>query len=342
MRVTCRCLALSCVLLGCGETRPRGSEARFAEEPASQVPGHTLDSLRTLSLAVTDAWASKGISTFEQLLADGFVSYKMGVRTDKRGLIAMVRENRCRVVSRSLSNMHAVQLSADAYVLTYVGTFEGACQASGGRTTTLLSPTRSASIFVRRGGGFQGAFHGENSLRASSSADATYADTSAGDLSMSAPDGTRGRTAMADATTDIGATGNAGGASPSGTADEGGAIIRLHADVWKSVLGRAVRELDSLITPNATLVDSDGGVISNRGEFIRRWRATSKCASRTAWAYSDAVVSELAPTVRLLTVAARPGEGCSGRDAGVRYQSAAYVQESRGWRLAFLLESQAE
>src|SRR5688572_10975809 len=128
--------------------------------PVALAP--TLDALFAMDKEANEALIKGDAAFFESFLSDKFVSYDKGQRMGKAEILKMMSTMKCDVKAWKLEDPRMSRIDDDAYVVSYKGTFDGTCTGPDGKAMKLPSPTRAVSIYVREGGRWRAAFHGEN------------------------------------------------------------------------------------------------------------------------------------------------------------------------------------
>src|SRR5258708_2023442 len=131
-------------------------------KPTTAAP--TADALLAMDKQANDAYLKGDSKFFEGFLSDKFVMYPGGHRTSKADAVAMISKAKCDVKDWKLEDPQMSMIDADTYVISYKGTFDGTCNDESGKMQKIQSPIRSASVFVRSGDKWLGAFHGENPI----------------------------------------------------------------------------------------------------------------------------------------------------------------------------------
>src|SRR5439155_6983667 len=98
---------------------------------------------------------------FEGFLSDKFVMTEGGKRIDKAAVVKMINEAKCDVKTWSLDESSMQNIDADTAVLISKGTFDGTSNGPDGKPRKIPRPDRTASVYVRNGDKWQGAFHAE-------------------------------------------------------------------------------------------------------------------------------------------------------------------------------------
>ena len=136
--------------------------ATNASNSGAQPP--TIDALLALDKQANEAYIKGDAKFFENLLSEKFVMCQSGQRLDKAATLKMIAGNKCDVKTLNLDEPWMAKIDTDTYVLSYRSTSDGTCTAADGKPAKIPSPTRAATIWVRSGGKWLAAFHGENPI----------------------------------------------------------------------------------------------------------------------------------------------------------------------------------
>lgn len=299
-------------------------------KPTAAAP--TKDALFAMDKQANEAALKGDGKFFEGFLSDKFVSYDMGNRMVKADIVKMFNSMKCETKSWSLDDAQMAMIDADTAVVSYKGIFDGSCTDPAGKSMKMPSPMRGASIYVRSGDKWLGAWHGEtlivdpkNPLKAVPPAPpakkevAKKDDKSAANSNANAAPATAKQ--VADANTD--------------------ALVKIHTSGWEAFKAKDAKKFDEIMTANMANVDPLGGWTSGKANVIKLWTETMKCEGITKVSVSDGFASALSPTVELLTLKGTADGKCDGQPNGPLYQSAVYVKEGDAWKLAFMFESPA-
>lgn len=266
---------------------------------------------------IIEAWMAGDVGALRLHLADIFLDFKMGARVAKMDLLSMVSGYRCEVRRWQLGDAAVAPMSENVSVLTYKGSFDGGCTGADGKLVRLLSPVRSASVYVRTGGEWLGAFHSENWM----------------DDGRPRSGGVD-RTALPPGTT-------SSSESPAVAEFKVLTLSRLHMRITQAAARRERKTLSQWLLAQAGVITRSGVLLSGRDAVLRRWPDTLFCKAAPAGASVlgrafDGVAEELSPGVALLTLRT---SACPGADRADAYHAALYVETRQGWRLGFLIES---
>ena len=148
--------AAALVFAACAGNAP-ANNANAANTAAKTAPAApTKDALVTLEKSAYEAWKSKDAKFWDTFLSDKFVGYGSSGKLDKASATKEYTGADCEIKSYALSDEQMKPLGNDAALITYKTTVDGTC---GGQKVPANS--WAASIYVRDGDKWKGAFHAE-------------------------------------------------------------------------------------------------------------------------------------------------------------------------------------
>ncbi|CAN5579029.1 hypothetical protein BH24ACI3_BH24ACI3_07020 [soil metagenome] len=320
-------------LAGCAppETNAPATNANANANTAKPVAAApTKEALLALEQQANEAWVKGDSAFFEGFLSDKFVIHQGGRQMSKADLVKMVGQVKCDVKSWSLDDPQMSMIDADTAVIVTKGTFDGTCDGQ-----KLPSPIRAASVYIRSGDKWLGAFHGEVPIveaGAAPSPAATPADRPAANANAN--------TNMAN--TSSNSNSNAAETKPAAPAPSTNtaALAALHTQGWEAWKNKDAKWFEANTTSNLSIVDPMGGWIGSKADVIKAW-TTMDCQGVTTVNFSDTFAAALSPTVEILTGKGTADGTCMGQKNAPLLQTAVYVKEGDAWKLAFMLESPA-
>ena len=306
-------------------------------KPTAAAP--TVDALFAMDKQANEAYTKGDSKYFDGFLSDKFVSFEMGQRMDKAGLVKMVAGNKCDIKTWSLEDPQMAKINDDTYVVSYKGIWDGTCPGPDGKSMKLPSPMRAASVYIRNGDKWQGAFHAENMIAGPK---APPAAPTKEEPKKAEPKKDAAKSAATDAkTAETKPAANEAkveAAKPSANTE---ALVKLHTSGWEAFKAKDAKKFDEMLSANMSLVDPIGGWTSGKAAIIKQWTETMKCEGVTKTSVADGFATALSPTLELLTLKGTADGKCDGQPNGPLYQSAFYVKEGDAWKLAFMFESPA-
>lgn len=117
------------------------------------------DTLATKEKVFWEAFKNKNSKPFEENIAEDSIEVTANGPVDRAGTIKGVTDPGCSLKSVSLSDFKLTKVDADAALLTYKGTADGAC---GGQK---FAPVYGSTLWVKRGGKWMALFHQETNVQ---------------------------------------------------------------------------------------------------------------------------------------------------------------------------------
>jgi len=312
------------------ENKPANTNANAnTAKPVAAAP--TKEALFEMDKKANEAWIKGDKAYFEGFLSDKFVSFERGERMSRGELLGMIGSFKCDVKTWSLDDPQMEKLDADTYVISYKGTFDGSCSGPDGKAEKLPSPIRAASIYVRSGEKWMGAFHSETMIVDPKAPPPPPAKTEA---KKEAPKKDDKAAANSNAAT------AAAPAKPTPSANTD-ALVKTHTAGWEAFKAKDSKWFDANLTANASIVDPLGNWMSGKANIVKQWTETMKCEGITKVSVTEGFSTALSPTVELLTLKGTADGKCDGQPNGPLYQSVVYVKEGDAWKFAFMFESPA-
>jgi len=319
--------AAAAFVAACGapaENKPANTNTNAnTAKPVAAAP--TKEALFEMDKKANEAWLKGDKAYFEANLSDKFVSFEQGMRMNKAELAGMIGSFKCDVKTWNLDDPQMSKINDDTYVLTYKGTFDGSCTSTDGAAMKLPSPTRAATIYVRDGDKWRGAFHSETLVIDPKNP-------------PPAPPKSEAKKDAPKKDAETVAKEEANKPKPGPNTD---ALVKLHTAGWEAFKAKDAKTFGDMISANMALVDPLGGYLSGKDAVIKQWTETMKCEGITKVSVADGFASALSPTVELLTLKGTADGTCDGQKNGPLFQSAVYVKEGEAWKLAFMFESPA-
>ncbi len=306
---------------GTADNKPANSNANAnatntnVAKPVAAAP--TKEALLDMEKKANEAWTKGDTAHFEGMLSDKFVSFNMGQRMDKAGELKMIAAVKCDVKSSSLDDAQMTKINDDAYALVYKSTFDGTCTWEG-KTEKIPSPSRAASVWVRDGDKWKGAFHSETLIIDPKAPPPPPAKTEA-----------KKEEPKKDGETKKESPGNTD------------TLVKLHQAGWEAFKARDAKYFNDNLASSFSFVDPAGNFVATKADAIKGWTETMKCEGITTVKVSDGMASAISPTLEVLTAKGTADGTCDGRKNGPLWQSAVYAKEGETWKLVFMFESPA-
>lgn len=328
-------LAITVFLAACGapatNTGNAGNTANTNTNTNSTTTAAapTKDALLELDKKANEAWMKGDTAHFEGMLSDKFVRYMNGTRGGKADEIKMIAGTKCDVKSWSLDDAQMTKISDDVYVNTYKSTFDGTCTMDG-KSEKIPSPMRAASVWLRSGDKWTGAYHNETPIIDPKAPPAPPAKTEAKKEEPKKDD-----KAGSNSNTVNGAPAPA---RPAGSINTD-ALVAMHQKGWEAFKAKDAKWFNDNIAATFGLVGPIGNFIGTKADAVKQWTETMKCESITTVKVSDGLTRSLTPTVEILTLKGSADGTCDGQKNGDLYQTAIYVKEGDAWKLAYMFEA---
>lgn len=311
---------------GAGENKP----ANTANANTSGAVGPpTVEALKALETKAFEAWKNKDGKFFEGFLTDKFaMSDEKGKRLDKASTVKMIAEHKCDVKSFSFSDEKMTKVGPVTAVITMKVTTDGTCEGQ-----KMPSPVISASLYVRNGTEWKGAWHAEVPVvdpKAPPAAPAKADDKKAPAPPAKAEDKKDAGTKPANA--------NTAAAKPAADT-ETDALMAAEKAGWEAWKARDPKALGGVVTNDITFVDVLGAVSAGRDACIKAW-TEPKCDIKSVNVTDGSSVSVTGDTSLLFFKGTATGT-CDGQKLGPLWGTTVYVKEGTAWKAAFIFESPA-
>ena len=260
----------------------------------------TTEALVTLEKSANEAWKLKDAAFWNTFLSDAFVGYGMSGRLDKASAAKEYAGADCEIRSYAPSDERMTRLGQDAALLTYTSTVDGTC---GGQAVPARS--RAASVYVRDGDRWKGAFHAE----------APIVDPQA------APAAPVGKQEASEA----------GAARPAGAGTE--ALLVAEKALWEAWRAHDAKTIEELTTREFSFINIFGTYFPNKAEALKDWTGPG-CDVKSV-SVTDAAGTMLSPTVGILTFTGGADGTCYGQKVGSVWGTSIYVKEGDAWKWTF-------
>jgi hypothetical protein len=262
----------------------------------------TKDALVTLEKSAYEAWKSRDAKFWDTFLSARFVGYGSSGRLDKASATREYTGADCEIKSFALADDRMVPLGSGAALLTYESTVDGIC---GGQKVPAKS--RAASIYVRDGGAWRGAFHAGAPIVDPKSASAKAADEKE--------------------------TQRKGEARPA--AQDAGTLALMVAEraVWEAWREHDARKLEELTAGEISFVNIFGAYFATKADALKDWTGPG-CDVKSV-SVSDGAATMLSPIVGILTFRGAADGTCYGQKVGPIWGTSVYVKDGGAWRWTF-------
>lgn len=249
-----------------------------------------------------EAWKSKDAKFWHTFLSDKFVGYGSSGRLDKASATKEYTGADCDIKSYALSDEQVRPLGKDVALLTHKTTVDGTCDGQ-------KVPTNSwtASLYVRDGDTWKGAFHAEAAIVDPKAAPAITAEKKEaiqkGEAKPAAP----------DAATD--------------------ALMAAEKAVWETWKEHDAKKLEHLTTRDISFIDDFGNYFATKADTIKDWTGPG-CNVRSV-SLSDGEGTMLSPTIAIHTYTGSADGTCFGQKVGSVWGTSVYVKDGDAWKWTF-------
>ena len=278
-----------------------------ANSTAAAAP--TKEELMKLETAAYDAWKNKDAKFWDTFLVANFVGYGQNGKLDKASAAKQYTGADCDVKSVTHSDEQMTPLGPNAVLLTHKVTQDATC---GGQK--LPASNWAASVFVREGGQWKGAFH----------ADAPIRDQNAPPMKAEA------NTAKPAAATPAASTAAATTAAPDAATD---AMFTLEKKAWDDWKNKNQKGMEDWASPNLTAFTSNGR--EPGADAIKTWM-NDGCEVKSVSLTDPSSVS-LGPDHGLLLFKATVDGKCKGTAIPPEHGASIYAKEAGTWKALFTM-----
>jgi len=310
-------IAAAFVLAGCtppaGNT-PANSNANSANHNANAnananraaASAPTKEALMTLEKSAYDAWKTKNTGFWDGFLTANFVGFSgNGSRLDRSAAMKEYAGTECDVKNVTMSDEDMMPLGADAVVFSHKTTVEGTC---GGNK---IPDTWAASVYVREGNSWKGAFHAETPV-----------------TDPNAP--------PAKSTAAAPAPPAASGSPAAGSDSMTEAMMAVEKQGWEAWKNRDANAVENVMAKDFVYFSGTGR--RPRAEAIKGW-SEPKCEG-LAYSFSDPKSVQFTKDVAMVTYNADVKGSCNGKPNQPRLWVASIdVKEGEQWKNAFYMDS---
>jgi hypothetical protein len=292
--------AATVVFTACaGEVLTTTANAADATSKTAADPS-TRFALVTLEKSAYQAWQAKDVKFWETFLSDKFVGWGASGRLNKLSATKEYSAADCEITSYALASEQTSPLGQDAALITHRITVDGSC---GGQK--LAAESWAASVYVRDGDKWKGAFHAEAPIVNP----ASMKPISQRDLSEEAQSIHFGRDAPTIA------------------------MLALEKGVWEAWREHDGKKIADLTAESITFINIFGTYLANKTDALKDWSGAG--CDVQAIGITDANATVLSPTVRILTFKATADGTCYGQKVGPVWGTSVYVKHGDTWKWTF-------
>ena len=265
--------------------------------------GPTKVALVTLEKSAYAAWKSKDAKFWDTFLSDKFVGWGSSGRLDKASATKEFTGADCAIKSYALSDEQMSPLGKGAALITYKITVDGTC---GGQKVPANS--WAASVYVRDGDKWKGAFHAEASVVDPKAELAKPADR------KKAPQKDEAQSAAPHASTD--------------------AMLAIEKAVWEAWRAHDGKTLEDLTAKDISFINIFGTYFATKADALKDWTGAG-CDVKSVSVTEDARTM-LSPTIGILTFKGTADGTCYGQEVNsVIWGTSVYVKHGDAWKWTF-------
>jgi hypothetical protein len=301
-------LAAALVFAACAENVPANyaSAANTADRSAPAATTH--DALVTLEKSAYQAWQSKDAEFWDTFLWEKFVGWGLSGRLDKASATRQYIGADCVIKSYALSNEKISSLGKGVALITHKITVDGTCTGQA-----VPANSWAASIYVRDGGKWKGAFHAESPVVDPKAAAEKPAQKSARQESESEP-------AASDTSTDP--------------------MLAVEKSVWEAWRTHDGETIARLTANEISFINIFGTYFATKADALKDWTAAGCDVKRVT--VTDSARTMLSPTTGILTFKGTADGICFGQAINSAiWGTSVYVKDGDAWKWAFGINTPA-
>jgi hypothetical protein len=274
-------------------------KAAAAEPTAKPVRAASAANLpRMLEKRAYAAWKAKDAKLWESFLSDRFVGYGSTGKLDKASATRQYTGADCNIRRVELSDERTRRLGHNALLITHKTTVDGTC-----RGQKVPAGSWAASIYVRDGVRWQGAFHAE----------APIVDPKAG------PPTPVGKNEAAEAQKAAGV--------------DTAVLLALEKQVWEAWKEHDPEKIARLTADDVSFINIFGTYLPTKADALKDWSGTG-CEVKSV-SVTNAAATMLSPTVGILTFDGAADGTCYGQKVGPIWGTSVYVKTGNTWKWTF-------
>ena len=284
--------AAALVFTACSGTAPAST--------ATAAPG--IDVLATLEKRAYEARKSKDAKFWDTFLSDAFIGYGASGKLDKASATKEYTGADCEIRSYALSDVQMTPLGTDVALITFTATVDGTCSGQ-----KVPANSRAASVYVRDGEKWKGAFHAEARVLDPGTVPATPVGE------RKEPEQAEVDPAARDAGTD--------------------AMLAVEKAVWEAWRAHDGNKLEVLTASDISFINIFGTFFATKGDALNDWTAAGCDVQRVS--VTNAAGKMLSPTVGILTFTGAADGACYGQKVGPIWGTSVYVKHGDVWKWTF-------
>ena len=265
--------------------------------------GPTKVALVTLEKSAYAAWKSKDAKFWDTFLSDKFVGWGSSGRLDKASATKEFTGADCAIKSYALSDEQMSLLGKGAALMTYKITVHGTC---GGQEVPANS--WAASVYVRDGNKWKGAFHAESSVVDPKATPAKPAGNKKASQKVEA------QSAAPDAGTD--------------------AMLAVEKNIWEAWRAHDGKKLEDLTAKDISFINIFGTYFATKADALKDWTGAG-CDVKSV-SVTEGARTMLSPTTGILTFKGTADGTCYGQEVNsVIWGTSVYVKDGDAWKWTF-------
>jgi hypothetical protein len=273
------------------------TNANTAEKIAPDGP--TKIALVKLEKSAYAAWKSKDAKFWHTFLSAKFVGWGSSGKLDKAAATKEYTGADCAIKSYALSDEQMSPLGKGAALITYKVNVDGTC---GGQEVPASS--WAASVYVRDGDKWKGAFH----------AAAAVVDPKAADKKKAPPQKVEAQPVAPDASTD--------------------AMLAVEKTLWEAWRAHDGKKLEDLTAKDISFINIFGTYFATKADALKDWTGAG-CDVKNV-SVTDAARTMLSPTTGILTFKGTADGTCYGQEVNsVIWGTSVYVKDGDAWKWTF-------
>lgn len=301
----------------------------------------TLAALKEIETKAFEAYKNKDGKFFEAMLDDKFVMGGMHEKVDKVGTIKAISENKCEVKSSTMSDEKMVPLGNDAAVLITKVTSDEVCD---GKKSP--SPVISATVYVRSGDTWKGAYHNEVAIvdpkaapaSSDKATDAKKEEPKPPAMKEEAKPSNSNAASNSMASNSASNSNASNSAASSTSSDMTAAWLEMEKKGWEAWQKKDAAWFETNFANNAFVVDLFGNVIASKADIIKKWTTDNKCEI-TSTSVTDATSVSLGKDAGILMYKGSATGTCDGMAVKPLLGTTFLVNEGGSWKAAGVFEN---
>jgi hypothetical protein len=277
------------------------TNANTAERIAPDGP--TRIALVKLEKSAYVAWKSKDAKFWHTFLSDKFVGWGSSGKLDKASATREYTGADCAIKSYALSDEQMSPLGKGAALITYKLSVNGTC---GGQEVPANS--WAASVYVRDGNKWKGAFHAAAPVVDPKAALAKPADKKKATQKIEA------QPVAPDASTD--------------------AMLAVEKSLWEAWRAHDGKNIENLTAKDISFINIFGTYFATKADALKDWTGAG-CDVKSV-SVTNAAGTMLSPTTGILTFKGTADGTCYGQEVNsVIWGTSVYVNDGDAWKWTF-------